>query len=532
MTLISDPPVLHPFMGRDAAFLLDARARQRGDHPMLVWAPYSGGDETWSYAKFAHDVARLAGGLHARGIRAGDRVLVHFENCPETILARFACWWLGATAVLSNAHWMGPEIAPVVSSLGVRAAITQPKFRARIAEHCPSLDWIAVSRTDSGEAPETGTAPAKSESFAALHGEPLPRRAPDPAAPAVILFTTGSTSRPKAVLWTHANILWGGKVGALQQDLRPDDIYQVHLPLFHVVGFTWSFIPAFWAGATTVLQPKFSASRYWPAALKHKSTVSSHAGTDGFLRGLDVPKHHFRQWQHAWHDSVRDAHYGLKCVSGWGMTEMVIPAICSDLSLDQPERSIGRPYPGYTVRIEHENGEHVGPGETGQLLIGATRGLHIFQEYVDNPKAMAESFDERGLFRTGDLVTLHEEGWITYRERIKDMMKVGGESVSATEVEAVVTAVPGVRETAVVSRPDPHYGETIVAFVVLADDAARRKPEIVAAVRAACQTSLAKFKNPRQIEVVAELPKIGNNKINRPALRDLAKQIEPLAAAR
>ena len=108
--------------------------------------------------------------------------------------------------------------------------------------------------------------------------------------------------------------------------------------------------------------------------------------------------------------------------------------------------SIGRPYPGYTVRIEHENGEHVAPGETGQLLIGAVRGLAIFQEYVDNPKAMAEAFDERGFFRTGDLVTLHEDGWITYRDRIKDMMKVGGESVSASEVEAVVMTVPGVRE--------------------------------------------------------------------------------------
>jgi crotonobetaine/carnitine-CoA ligase len=184
------------------------------------------------------------------------------------------------------------------------------------------------------------------------------------------------------------------------------------------------------------------------------------------------------------------------------------------------------------VRIEHENGEHVAPGETGQLLIGATRGLHIFQEYVDNPKAMAEAFDERGFFRTGDLVTLHEEGWISYRERIKDMMKVGGESVSASEVEAVVMAVPGVSETAVVSRPDPHYGETIVAFVVLADEVATQRVEVVTAIRAACQASLAKFKNPRQIEVVTELPKIGNNKIHRPALRDLAKQLEPIAAAR
>ncbi|HVG52173.1 MAG TPA: class I adenylate-forming enzyme family protein, partial [Xanthobacteraceae bacterium] len=138
--LISNPPVLHPFMGRDAAHLLATRAQQRGDHPMLIWSPYEGQGATWSYAKFADDVARIAGGLHKRGIRPGDRVLIHLENCPETMLARFACWWLGAVAVLSNAHWMGPEIAPVVSELGIRAAITQPRLYSRVADHCPSLE--------------------------------------------------------------------------------------------------------------------------------------------------------------------------------------------------------------------------------------------------------------------------------------------------------------------------------------------------------------------------------------------------------
>lgn len=527
MTLVSNPPVVHPFMGRDAAFLLDVRARQRGAHPMLIWAPYAGSGETWSYVKFAHDVARIAGGLHARGIRPGDRVLVHFENCPETMLARFACWWLGATAVLSNAHWMGPEIAPAVSSLGVRAAITQPKFAARIAEHCPSLEWIAVSATDAGETPAAGTIPAKAETFAALYGEPLPRRAPDPLAPAVILFTTGSTSRPKAVLWTHANLLWGGKVGAAQQTLREDDIYQLNMPLFHVVGFTWSFMPAVYAGATIVLQPRFSASRFWPAALEHRATIGSHAATEGFLRELPVPAHHFRQWLFGRYDAERDKYFRLHGVAGWGMTEMVIPAIASDGSLDQRTHSVGRPYPGYNVRIEHENGEQVGPGETGQLMIGAVRGLSIFQEYVDNPKAMAEAFDARGFFRTGDLVTLNEDGWITYRDRVKDMIKVGGESVSASEVEAVVMAVTGVRETAVVSRPDKIFGEVVVAFVVLADEA--RETETVSAIEAHCQKSLAKFKNPRAIKVVPELPKIGNNKVHRPALRDMARMDETMA---
>ena len=123
---------------------------------------------------------------------------------------------------------------------------------------------------------------------------------------------------------------------------------------------------------------------------------SSHAGTAEFLRNMEVPKHYFRQWQMALHDSARDAYFGVRSVSGWGMTEMVIPAICSDLSLEQTERTIGRPYSGYTVRIEHDNGEHVAPGENGQLLIGAVRGLHIFQEYVGNAKAMAEAFDEIG----------------------------------------------------------------------------------------------------------------------------------------
>ena len=226
-----------------------------------------------------------------------------------------------------------------------------------------------------------------------------------------------------------------GRVGALQQGLRPDDVYQVHLPLFHVVGFTWSLVPAFWAGASELLQPKFSASRFWPAALAHRATVASHAGTDGFLRRQPVPDHAFRQWLFAWHDPDRNEYFRVNGSTGWGMTEMVIPAIAGDASMEQRVLSVGRPYPGYTVRIENDDGSAVRPGETGHLLIGAVRGLSIFQEYVDNPRAMTEAFDARGFFRTGDRVTLHEDGWIEFKDRVKDMIKVGGESVSASEVE-------------------------------------------------------------------------------------------------
>ena len=525
--MISDIGSVHPFAGWDIAALIEARARQRGAHPALIWAPFDGPVRAWSYAELADAVARIAGGLAARGIAAGDRVLIHCENCPETVLARLACAWLGATALLSNAHLAAPELARIIAALRPRAAITQPSLAERVAQAGGGLEWIALTETDTAET-STSIAAAAVDRFSRLYGEPQPRRAPDPTAPAMILFTTGSTAAPKAVLWTHANLLWAGKVGALQQGLRPDDIYQVHLPLFHVVGFTWSLVPALWAGATIVLQPKFSASRFWPAALAHRATVASHAGTDVFLRQHPVPEHSFRQWLFGWHDIERNNYFRVNGTTGWGMTEMVIPAIAGDPSMQQRDQSVGRPYPGYTVRIEHEDGSIARPGETGHLLIGAPRGLAIFQEYVDNPQAMAEAFDARGFFRTGDRVTLHDDGWIQFRDRVKDMIKVGGESVSASEVEAAVMAAGGVAEVAVVGRPDPIYGEVAIAFVVLE---AGNASAAAARIAEHCRGALAKFKQPREIIIKDALPKIGNNKVNRPALRELVKDAIISAAA-
>jgi crotonobetaine/carnitine-CoA ligase len=143
----------------------------------------------------------------------------------------------------------------------------------------------------------------------------------------MILFTTGSTAAPKAVLWTHANLLWAGKVGALQQGLRPDDIYQVHLPLFHVVGFTWSLVPALWAGATILLQPVFSkpflasgagASGERRVARGDRWIPASTSGARAFIPPMAV-------WLD---DTQRNDYFRVNGTTGWGMTEMVIPAYC------------------------------------------------------------------------------------------------------------------------------------------------------------------------------------------------------------
>jgi carnitine-CoA ligase len=511
----------HPFSGLDLAALLDLRARERGTHPFLVWSPFDGPSQSWSYARFADEVGRLAGGLATRGIGKGDRVMVVLENCLETLLTLFACARLGAVYVPINAMLPGPELAWYARFLGPAGAITQPKLASELEHHCPDLPWVAVTETDAGTPPTSGNAPERPAAFRSLFADPLPGRASDPLLPALIMFTSGTTSHPKAVLWTHANALWGARLGALHQALRTDDVCQIFLPLFHVVGLSWCFLPALWAGATVVLQPRFSASRYWPAALEHGATMGSQVlFTARVLSQQPVPVgHRFRQWINAQCLSEYESHFGVRIVGAWGMTEVVSQCIVGDPWQAQPAGSIGRPSPGYRVRIVDDAARLVAPGQTGHLLIGGVRGLSIFAEYFADPEATAQAFDEAGYFRTGDRVILREDGFIEFSEREKDLIKVGGESVAPAEIEHVIMQLPGIHEAAVVGKPDPDYGEVPVAFVV----PKAAQTDLAARVLAHCNASLARFKLPREVIVIAELPRINFGKVSKALLRERLK---------
>ncbi len=515
-----------PFAGHDIASWLADLARLRGDHPFLIFAPFDAPSRRWTYAQFADAAARVAGGLSARGVRPGDRVLVHLENCPETLIARFACAWLGAVCVGTNAQAAGPELDWFASSTGAVGAITHPKFAAMVAEHCRGLKWLAITQDDAGAPPVAATAPSRAEAFAALYGEPLPRRAPDPFAPASIMFTTGTTSRPKGVLWTHANVLWGARVNALQQRMRADDVSQIFLPLYHVVGLSWCAHSAMWAGGTIVLQPRFSASRYWSVAREFGATVGSQVFfTMNAIEAGGVPDHSFRQWITARHEPARMARLKLDFVTGWGMTEVLTQAIYVDPGVEAPDGVMGRPGQGYRIRVVDDDGRQVEPGGAGHLLVGAVRGLSIFREYFGDEKATEEAFDEDGYFRTGDRVILREDGWLRFGDRIKDVLKVGGEGVSASEIEAVVARTPGVKECAVVARTDETYGEVPVAFIVpkpgLSPEDARELPALVLA---RCREQLAKFKVPREARVIEALPLVGFGKVAKARLRDMARE--------
>ena len=522
--MIPQTPTLHPFNGFDVADLLRVRARTRANHPFIVWEPFDGEARTWTYAQFHHDVRRLAAGLAKRGVQPGERVLVHLDNCPETLLAWYACADLGAVAVTTNARSSADELAYFAGHSRAIAAITQPKLADLVAGASRDFRFLAVTDNDNGAPPAPGFAPGR-ETFAALFADAAdaPSRAPNPMHPIGVQYTSGTTSRPKGVLWTHANALWGARVNALHEDLHANDVHLVHLPLFHTNAQAYSILATLWAGATAVIMPRFSASRFWPLSLKHRCTWTSMIGfCVKALMAVDVPRdHHYRLWGNAVCEPPTDAHFGVRTLGWWGMTETMTHGIVGDVHLPNEPMSCGRPAPEYGIVVADDAGRPVAPGETGHLLVRGMPGVSLFKEYLDNPAATDDAYDVQGLFRTGDRVTLLPSGFIRFADRDKDMLKVGGENVAASEIERVVMTVAGVREAAVVAKPHAMLDEAPVVFVIVEEGTSR--DAIPDFILTACRNELASFKVPHEVRVVDAMPRSTLEKVAKAQLRALLR---------
>lgn len=510
------PRPLTPFEGLDIRSLLTEQAVRRGDHPFLIWEPFEGDGARWTYGQFHDAVRRVAAGLHARGVQPGQRVLIHLENCPETIIAWLGCAYAGAVGVTTNAKSTADELAYFAGHSGAVGAVTQPRFADLVAAAAPALAWRVVTDTDNGAPAAPFT--AAYEPFAALAGDTLPDRPHDPWAPFGIQYTSGTTARPKAVLWTHANALWGARQCATHEDLRPTDVHLVHLPLFHTNAQAYSVLAALWAGATVVLTPRFSASRFWPLSLKHGATWTSVVPfcVKALLEQPRPESHSYRYWGNAICEPPWDQMFGVKTIGWWGMTETIAHGVVGSTHRKDAPMSMGRPAPGYEIFVLGANGAPVGPGEVGDLYVRGTPGVSLFLEYAGDPEATKAAFRDDGLFITGDRVRLGQDGYLYFADRAKDMLKVGGENVAASEIERVIAAVPGVAEVAVVAMRHPMLDEAPAAFVIPQPDAA---PGLDDRIAAACEQALAPFKRPHLVRLVDTLPRSTLEKVAKAELR-------------
>jgi crotonobetaine/carnitine-CoA ligase len=528
---LTDPARLTSFQthGQDIPGLLAHWAEHKPDHPALVWSPKEGAGRRWSYAELLTDVRRISAGLAGQGVSAGDKVLIHSENCPEMVLTWLACAHLGAVGVTTNTKSVGAEMTYFAEHTGAVAAVTQPQYAAMVAAAAPGLRWIAVTGDNSGDAP------ADDEQQAIGAGDFLPfdsllgdaaaavDREPEPMLPFGIMFTSGTTSRPKAVVHTHANAVWASRTGPRNIDLGTDDTYVIFLPFFHVNAQSWSFFSVLGVGATAVLMPKWSQSRFWPVVVEHGVT---HTSVMPFVMGaLGSPD---RSQDHTLRVGVfglimpdLDRMFGISIYAAYGMTETVTHAITAKPAERLPMRSMGHVTPGYEIAVvDKDTGELCAEGETGELWMRGTRGVQLFLEYYRNDEANAKAFED-GWFKTGDMVKMGAGGNVFYQERDKDLLKVGGENVSAKEVEDLIVQHPAVAQVAVVGKQHDFLDEVVVAFVIpLPGEHDRNVVEME--IFETCVDNLAKFKVPRAVYFVDEFPLGTLDKILKNKLREMA----------
>jgi crotonobetaine/carnitine-CoA ligase len=457
-------------------------------------------------------------------VTRGDKVLVHLDNSPEMELLWFACHRIGAIVVTTNTRSAGPEVAYFAESSRAVGVVTQPALAALVAEHAKGMRFLIVTEhwVDGAPAPENEL-PARADRFSSLiAADPnvAPQLPADPTRHSSVQFTSGTTSRPKPVLWTNANALWGARQTAWHQGLVESDVHHVVLPSFHTNARTYSILPTLWVAGTVVLQPRFSASRFWDVALRNKSTW--HSSVPFCFKALaEQPQpdtHFFRRIGASANQPPFTAFLRTPTMGWWGMTETVSQGIVGDWPLPNRPLTTGRPAPGYDVAIRDAEGQPVKPGETGHLFVRGIRGIAMFAEYMGMPEANGAAFDKDGWFDTGDRMTFAEDGALIFADRDKDMLKVGGENVAASEIERVIFAVAGVRECAVVAQKHRMLDEVPVVFVI-PDLPASAHADLEARILAACRAALADFKVPRAVHMVETMPRATLEKVAKAELR-------------
>ena len=511
--------------GRDLPWLLSQWCERQPDKVFLIESSADAEDQQWTYAQFDEAVRRVAAGLTKLGVQKGQRLLIHMENCPAFLLTYFACAHLGIVAVITNTRSVARELAQSIQLTEVVGAVTQAHFLPLIAEAGSSLPFVIVSDAPPDTEPSAyssvmdGTTQNHHRFNSLLEYPPISGHRPvDPHCDLRVQFTSGTTSQPKAVLSTHANAIFAAQQTALGYGLTPDDVCQVFVPLFHTNGLSTLVTGTLWAGGTVLLQRKFSASYFWEPALKYRATWTClpSAFFTQALKQYPVPAHHFRFWIAGC--SPADAqHYGVTTRGHWGMTEMITLPILDDPSHPSPVGSIGRPASGVEVVIRRDDGSVCTAGETGELFVRGIRGITIFKEYLNNPQGTANSFDADGWFITGDRVSIDAQGYLYFKDRKKDLLRVGGENVAASEIEALINQTGWVQECAVVGKKHAMLDEVPVAFVKPADNApASLKEKLIEH----CKEHLADFKVIRDVYVVDDFPRASLQKIAKYKLRE------------
>ncbi|MEV5836653.1 fatty-acid--CoA ligase FadD5 [Nocardia sp. NPDC052112] len=488
--------------------------------PDAVAVRFRGVDTTW---RQLHERSlKFADALARRGIGFGDRVLILALNYPEYLEAVFGINALGAIAVPVNFRLTPPEVAYIVSDCGAKAIVTDTMLQPLATAVQGQAPELATCIVIGGQ---TTDSVLGYDDVLAEDGEPhTPLDLPEDT-PALIMYTSGTTGSPKGAVLSHANMNAQALTCIRATEIGTDSVGFCTSPLFHIAGLG-SLAPYFVLGAKTVLHPlgAFDPTEFLDAVEREQATTA-----------FCVPA----QWQLICEEpSVKQRKLALKVLSWgaapasdtvlramadcfpdavnvavFGQTEMS-PITCVLEGKDAIRKlgSVGKPIPTIQARVVDDEMNNVAPGAIGEIVY---RGPTLMQGYWNKPEATAEAF-AGGWFHSGDLVRADEEGFLWVVDRKKDMIISGGENIYCAEVENVLFAHPKIREAAVVGRAHEKWGEVPVAVVALTDPDAELTLDELAPF---LNENLARYKHPKDLVIVAELPRNASGKVVKVQLR-------------
>ncbi len=483
------------------------RAAER--HPEATYAESADGGAALSFAELRRSCRDVGAWLRARGVAPGDTVSFVMPNGLQTL------------RLLLGAMHAGVCVNPV-------NLLAQPEQMRYVLDHsdCTLVfvapEWEEHVRTIAAEMArpiQVVVAAPDGPAFIGSAADDAASGAPDRSATALLMYTSGTTGVPKGVMLTHASLAANAEAIGVEHGLGPADRVLAVLPLYHINAFVVTMLAPLAHGGSLVVAPRFSAAQFWRQAVVCRCTWLNVVPTiiSYLIEGDAPPRASLARIRFCRSASAAlppeqhrafEAKFGIGIVETMGLTETAAPAFSNPL--DPARRrigSVGRASGG-EARVVDAALEPVADGTTGEIVI---RGPHVMRGYSKNPEATAASFTPDGWLRTGDLGHRDGDGFFFVTGRIKELIIKGGENIAPREIDDVLIAHPAVREAAAVGIPDRHYGQEIMACVVLRPGSACTEDEL----RDFCLERLGRYKVPKVIRFVAGLPRGPSGKVQR-----------------
>ena len=491
--------------------LVDFQTKKYGDKPFVI-APETG--RTVTYRQLGACINRIVASFHRQGIEKHDKVSIVMPNIAEYTYIFFGAMKMGAVANPINIHLQASELQYILEHADSKLVVTTSEYKPLMEEV-----WQLWGKTVPLAIVDEGCEDLQLQQT--VTGTPSPAVDVFPDDEAELLYTTGTTGRPKGVLLTHCNVLNEAQFIIDGHGLTEDDRCLCLLPFFHINAEIVNMVAGLLAGSSIILPRRFSAAAFWPALARYEATWFNAVPTIYSIllnrpqeeaENLDLSKVRFgRSASAALPVSVlqnfRDRfHIGI--IETYGITETASQVTTNPKETGKRKAGcVGRAQ-GCQVKIIDKEGQELPPGQEGEIMI---KGRNVMKGYYKNPEATAEALTPDGWFHSGDLGIVDDDGVVTITGRIKELIIRGGENIQPREIDEVLYSHPTIQDAATVGIPDPFWGEEVKSFVVLNSREKCSEQELLEY----CNERLAAFKCPKSISFIEEMPKSPGGKIIR-----------------